>query len=75
MSGNKLVTVAAFYTNIEAHLARGKLENHGIEVTLQNERLINATGFYYLFGGIKLQVYEKDAAEAKRILDEVAREE
>ena len=64
------VTVATFTQSFEAHLARGRLEVHGIECELADEHIVN---MLWLFanspGGMRLSVRRADAAEAREILD------
>ena len=69
MQDKKFVVVASYFNPIEANIAKGNLENHYIEVELENETVINATGFSYLFGGVKLLVAEEDAEKARDILE------
>jgi hypothetical protein len=69
MKGEKLVTVATFQQTIEAHLARLRLQSYGIECVVLDEEISGMNGFHTdPEGGIKLQVLETDAKEARRLL-------
>jgi hypothetical protein len=61
-TGVKLVTLATFGQDWEAHLALGKLEAEGIRAVLDNENFVNAGGGLYtnMTGGIKLKVAQED---------------
>ena len=71
---DKLITIANFIYGpdpvSQAHLARIKLESHGINSFLAGENLI---GTYWLISaadnGVKLQVRQSDAAKALEILE------
>lgn len=67
---DKLVTIATFWETWEAHLAKDRLLDAGINCFLSGENFI-AT--YWLLviveGGIKLKVAESDATQAKKILE------
>jgi len=66
----KLITVATFWETWEAHLARDKLSDAGINCFLSGE---NFVATYWLLAGadrgIKLKVAEPDAPEAVKILE------
>ncbi len=64
------VTVATFFSHAEALLARTRLESSGIECFLKDEHLnrIHALAAPAI-GGIKLQVPDADAAQARDILE------
>jgi hypothetical protein len=67
---DKLVTIATFWEPWEAHLAKAKLDDHGVNCFLSGE---NFVATYWLLAsadrGIKLKVAESDAPEAKKILE------
>jgi DNA-directed RNA polymerase subunit RPC12/RpoP len=62
------------YTNyIDAHIARGQLEDNGINTWLRDEHTITIDPILTnALGGIKLMVPEKDAEAAIAILNEFA---
>lgn len=72
----KLVTIATFWETWEAHLARDRLLDAGINCFLSGEHFV-AT--YWLLAsadrGIKLKVAELDAPEAVKILEADEKEE
>jgi hypothetical protein len=68
---DNLVTVATFWSPIEANLARNRLEAAGLRAFLAGEESVGMA--WYLtnaFGGIKLQVRDEEAQEAHSILAE-----
>jgi predicted RNA-binding Zn-ribbon protein involved in translation (DUF1610 family) len=66
-----LVTIAQFRDLPEAGLAKSKLESAGITCFLDNEFTIGANWLYSnALGGVKLNVPEENAEEAKAILEE-----
>jgi len=69
----RLVTVAQYRDLPEAGLAKSKLEAAGIPCFLDNEYTIGANWLYSnALGGVKLNVPEKYAEEAKFIIEESA---
>lgn len=63
------VTVAAFDTSPEAHIAMGRLEAEGIDCYLTDEHLVQTDWLYSIaVGGIKLQVPAPHAERARQIL-------
>lgn len=64
----KLVKVAAFLDVNEAYLAKGLLENEGIEVLLFDEHSAVVVYTPFAVGGLRLMVKESDLARAKNIL-------
>jgi len=70
-----LVTIATFWESWEAHLARDRLLDAGINCFLSGE---NFVATYWLLAGadrgIKLKVAERDAPEAAKILEADERE-
>lgn len=65
----KFVTVATFSHQIEAHLAKAKLESEGLECRLADEHIVSINWLFSdAVGGIKLMVSEKDAERAREML-------
>src|SRR5262245_60532836 len=68
---DSLVTIAAFWSPVEADLARNRLEAAGIQAFLANAVTV---GMYWhlsnAVGGVRLQVREGDAEEALAVLAE-----
>jgi hypothetical protein len=63
------VTLARFWSNVEAHLARAALEREDIDCVLFDEHVVATMGWYAGgVGGIKLQVRLCDVEAARRIL-------
>ena len=65
---NRWVTIATFWASPPAHLARLRLESDGIPAVLLDEH-VTSFCYTFAFGGIKLQVPDDRAAEARRVLD------
>ncbi|MBE6306903.1 MAG: DUF2007 domain-containing protein [Bacteroidales bacterium] len=67
---DKLVTIRHYSSHVEASMARDMLENAGIPCMLTNETFssIYPIGHTSL-GGIQLLVFERDADEATRIVE------
>lgn len=65
---DKLVTIAEFTDYIEAEMAKQLLSDFGIEAIVTDE---NAANLYPISGvvGPELQVLEKDAEQAREILE------
>lgn len=65
----KLVTVASFSHPSEAELAKSKLESEGIESFVADAHTVQMNWLYSnALGGVKVQVWEADAAKAQEIL-------
>ncbi|GAB5523030.1 MAG: hypothetical protein Roseis2KO_09020 [Roseivirga sp.] len=63
------ITIAVFSLPQEAYIIRSKLQAMGIEVMLKDELTIQVDNFLSnALGGVKLQVRESDAKQAKSIL-------
>jgi hypothetical protein len=62
----KLVTIYRTFNDAEAHVARSTLEAAGLDVTVINEEL--GSTLAVSTGGIRLQVREENAEEARAIL-------
>jgi hypothetical protein len=71
---DKLVTIAEFTDYIEAEMAKQLLSDFGIEAVVTDE---NAANLYPISGvvGPELQVLEKDAQQAREILESGDKEE
>jgi len=64
-------TVATFDTIIDAHIAKGRLDAVDISCSLMDEYLVQTDMLYSpALGGIKLQVDQKDAEQARQVLAE-----
>jgi hypothetical protein len=70
-SGGQWVTVATFWASEAAHVARLRLESHGVRCMILDEYLV-ATDWLLAqaAGGIKLQVQQSCLAQAREILTE-----
>ncbi len=72
---NRLVTVATFYLPNEAYMARNLLTEARITSIVADDDVISTiTALSNAIGGVKLQVMERDAAQAAAILDDRYRE-
>jgi hypothetical protein len=61
----------SYYEPVVAHLARTKLEAAGIPCFLTNENLVSLNRMYSpVAGGVRLHVYQRDAAQAAEVLRE-----
>jgi hypothetical protein len=70
---DRLVTIAQYRDLPEAGLAKSRLEAAGITCFLDNEYTIGINWLYSnALGGVKLNVPEENAEEAKAIIEEVA---
>ncbi len=66
-----LITLATFGNELEAQVARTKLESDGIEAFVADDVTLRMNGFWSAaLGGVKLRVRRRDEAEAKRSLEE-----
>ncbi len=66
-----IIVLDSFYEPLAAHLARTKLEAAGIPCFLTNENLVSLNRMYSpVAGGVRLHVYQRDAARAAEILRE-----
>ena len=69
--GTELITVRRYRDLSEAIVARSLLESAGIHVELRDENLIRLDWQVSNFiGGLRLQVYRPDVAEATELLDQ-----
>jgi len=70
LPADKLEIVARFLTAPEAHLARGRLEQEGIQAFIDGEHHITMNWMISnAVGGVKLLVRSQDLGVAKEILD------
>lgn len=66
-----MVTIATFGDALEANLAKGYLESAGIRAFLADDQTLGmAWHLTIALGGVKLQVADEDAQEARTILTE-----
>jgi hypothetical protein len=64
-----LITIKTFSDGYEANVCKGRLDAAEIKCFINNENLILANPlFSRVAGGFQLQVDEKDAAEALKVL-------
>lgn len=66
----KLVTIAEFESGFEAELAKVSLDNASIESVVFGEDIGTIKPYSTTPFNVELQVFEKDAEQAKRILAE-----
>jgi hypothetical protein len=72
-AGEALVTVGVFNSPPQAHIARNHLEAEGIDALVIGDDSVLAHWLVLdSHGGVRLQVFEKDAEQARRILADVA---
>lgn len=68
----RLVTIAQYRDLPEAGLAKSRLEAAGILCFLDNEYMVGLNWLYSnALGGVKLNVPEENAEEAREIIDEI----
>ena len=68
-----LVTIAVFHSQPEFLLARTRLESADIECFAYDENMLRIGGWHsHILGGIKLQVRELEAQDARAILHHTA---
>jgi len=64
-----IIVLDSYYEPLAAHLARTQLEAAGIPCFLTNENLVSLNRMYSpVAGGVRLHVYERDAARAAEAL-------
>ena len=69
----RLVTVRRYRDLVEAYVGRSLLESAGISAWIADEHLVRMDWFYSnMVGGMRLQVEERDEADAREILKEGA---
>ncbi|MGI4872143.1 MAG: DUF2007 domain-containing protein [Janthinobacterium lividum] len=67
-----IIVLDSFYEPVAAHIARTKLEAAGIPCFLTNENLVSLNRMYSpVAGGVRLHVYQRDAAQASELLREL----
>ena len=67
----RLITIAQYRDLPQAGLDKSRLESQGITCFLDNEFTIGVNWLYSTaLGGVKLKVFERDAARAKGIIQE-----
>ena len=68
-----IIVLDSYYEPLAAHLARTRLEAAGIPCFLTNENLVSLNRMYSpVAGGVRLHVYQRDAAQAAEVLREPA---
>lgn len=68
----KFYTIASFDYPADVQILKGKLESEGIPVFLKDEHTLNSDPLISnAIGGVKLQVYTRDMAQALEIYDEI----
>jgi hypothetical protein len=76
MQHQDLVTVATGWKAGEIHILRSRLEAEGIHVYMADEMTVVMDWFFAnAIGGIKIQVAEKDAERARKILEDKSHHE
>ena len=66
-----MVTIQSYFDLTAGNLAKSLLESRGIQAVLLDENAFNMVGGGPgLEGGVRLQVFEEDAAEARRIVND-----
>ena len=69
----ELVTIRAFWGLLEAQLAKGLLDSHGIESFLFDDNMVRMDWFNAnALGGVKLRVDTRNVEAANRVLQEAA---
>lgn len=70
MQSHKRITILTFDYPHDAIFAKSRLESEGIEVYLKDEHTVQANPLYSgAIGGVKLQVFESDLENARKILN------
>ena len=67
---DKIVTIAEYADSMKAEMAKQVLDDFGIKSTLAGQHGADVLAGVPAFATVKLQVLEKDADEAKQILEE-----
>lgn len=65
-----LVCIAEFNTPVGASIARGMLDDHGIESVLDGSTILSVIPVPSSIGGVRMMVREEDAPRAKALLEE-----
>jgi hypothetical protein len=64
-----IIVFDSYYEPLAAHLARTQLEAAGIPCFLTNENLVSLNRMYSpVAGGVRLHIYQRDAARAAEVL-------
>ena len=66
----KLVLAAEFGNPVEASIAQGMLENHGIKSIVDNSTILSVLPMPSAIGGVRLMVLSEDLPEATRLLEQ-----
>lgn len=67
---DKIVTLASYYSLMEAEIVLGLLKANGIACFLADDNAIAANPFYnQALGGIKIKVFEHDLEKCREILE------
>jgi hypothetical protein len=67
---DKIIVFETYYNPIEAHMVKSRLLDAGIQCFLADENMGSQIGYNQAIGGIKLNLFEKDAETAKAVLAE-----
>ena len=68
----KLVTIAQFDNNIDAHLLKSRIEDEEILCLLNDEHMMGVNPMLnFSLGGVRVKVREEDAVRAKEIMQEI----
>jgi putative signal transducing protein len=70
MDSEELVAVSTFRSTVDAEIAKGVLDEAGIESMIRSD---NAGGMYPAIAGAELLVRAEDAARANQALDLITR--
>jgi len=69
---DRLVTLASFDNDLNAHLLIAKLEEAGIKACMDNYATVsNIWALSNAVGGIQIQIFEKDINKALAVVDEL----
>ena len=72
-ASENIIVFDSYYEPLAAHLARTRLEAAGIPCFLTNENLVSLNRMYSpIAGGVRLHIYQRDAAQAAEVLREPA---
>jgi hypothetical protein len=64
----KLIVLHTYQSEVEAQLARGRLESSGIDAMVSSDDCAGMQPQFQIVYGVKLLVFEEDAKQARRIL-------
>lgn len=72
---DRIITIATFTLSSEMHLFRARLEEEGIHVIVGDENMTNLDPYgAYASGGAKLRVFEAEAEDAQKIIEQMRAE-